>query len=789
MKSFILFLLLFVSGSVFSQAPYYDSLSSSLNKVMCLPYLGEMSTIATIVIQDASSDYISYKPQYTHTSNPAVLDTVTPGFFVSEVSNNPGVLKLQISGTPVGYGDFSLRLVFTTPSGDSVGIVLPSISVRLKPVITVDPYPVVCSGDGVVDLYKFVEPDGGNFIVDMVAYPHIVRADTMNSTFFEYDYNDGYCDDSYYFGITKYTSPTVTLNTTSTSCGVATGSVVAAITQGDAPIASQSCSNGIINQTTINSLAAGEYSYTCVDTNQCKVVTNFSITPTGTALNETVTNVTCNGGNNGSISVIPVGLTAPVSFIWSSGHSTSTVSNLVAGTYTVYAKDAAGCEVSKVITVSQPSKLSGNLNTLTYPTCGGSNGQLEIANMSGGVLPYTYLWSNSMTANSISNLNAGVYSVTVTDANGCIMSKSFGLSEDMAPMIDTKTVIPETCGMSNGSILVNFFTFGNDTITSINWSTGSTNKDLTNAAAGNYTCIATTQNNCKAVFYWNIPKSKPLQQDICMVTVDSLTSTNLVVWEKAQLVGIDYYNIYRETSNPGEYLLIDTVRAQNISIFNDVIASPDERSWSYRIGAVNFCGVEAPLSFPHRTIHLRTVDLGTSVQVNWNAYQGTSTTSYDIWRYSDANGWELANTVPSSTLTYIDPISFSTPGLDYLIEFTPVNPCHAEKAQDFNTTRSNRERNHFSTGNGTGNSNNGLGESSLTDIVVYPNPTTSVLNVKQTEAQLLTYRVLSVTGQELIKKISSSIEVQFDMSQFEAGTYLLEISNQDASIIKRIINQ
>lgn len=783
MKSILTILLLSFAFIGKAQTPFYDENASNANRIICAPYF-ELVSYGEFVFRDLSPETMIYKK--TLCSNYNVQDTSVSFFDVYVVSSITGELKLNIAGTPSAYGDFTLTIVLTTPGGDSVGIVLPSFSIRENPTITTDPNPIVCSGDGIVNLEDFIDPDGGTFMVDSDPISKYIRADTMSLTYYDYEYNDGYCTSYGSVFLNLYASPTVTMTTTQTVCGAATGSATASIVN-PSIVNSQTWTNGVVNQTSVNNLAAGQYSFYVEDTNTCVTTTNFTITAAGTSLNETVTNVLCFGGNNGSISVAPTGLTAPVTYLWSSGQSASTISNLVAGTYTVYVKDASGCEISKVITVSQPAQINAMLSTDVSPTCGASDGVVSVVNISGGSGAINALWSNGSTSTTITNISAGVYSVTLTDNNGCQLNKSMGLSENGAPTVANKTVLAEDCGQTNGGIILNFY--WSDTISSISWSNGATTKDITNVAAGNYVCTAINNHNCKSVFNWNVPKKKPKQQDICMVTVDSTTTTNLVVWEKVETIGIDYYNIYRETNTVGEYLLIDTVKAANISIFNDVVASPSERSWSYRVAAVNLCGEEGAPSFPHRTIHMNLVDGGSFVTLSWNAYQGTPLSMYDIWRHTDATGWQLAGSVPYTNLVYQDMISISEPGLDYLIEFVPLNPCHAEKAQDFNTTRSNRQNSNYQAGFGTGNSNNGLTEDYLNGITLFPNPTHEVVFIKQNDNNALKFNLTAINGQHIQSFESNAIETKVDLQSYKSGVYLLEITFNDTKLIKRIVKQ
>jgi hypothetical protein len=281
---------------------------------------------------------------------------------------------------------------------------------------------------------------------------------------------------------------------------------------------------------------------------------------------------------------------------------------------------------------------------------------------------------------------------------------------------------------------------------------------------------------------------KPELHPICIVTVDSATTTNLVVWEPVQPIGIAYYNIYRETSLPGEFIKIDTVQVTNLSVFNDVVASPIVRSWSYRISAVNGCEVEGPISPAHRTIHLNVVDLGSDIQISWNNYQGT--TDYNeqkLWRYTDAAGWVLAATLPVSAISFIDGVSFNEPGLDYMIELELNNQCTAViyKAQDFNTTRSNKDKGAFSAGQGTGDSNNSVDDAYMGSIEVYPNPAHDLLTIEQLEIMEMTLEIMTLSGQLVSTGLTSNI----DINRLESGSYLLVLRIGDRVETRRFVKQ
>lgn len=762
-----------------------------VNQTLCSNYSSEVQLFQPLEITDVDGDLITIVGMTS--SNQAVFPDAS--LYAGSTSSTGALNTYLYSSFGTAASGSSVITLEVTDGVDTVMITLPTVTVGETPTITLVSNPQICTSEGTVDLNQFVNPAGGIFDYDGDIYENsefnaIEEGYTTDgSVGINYSYSNGVCTSYEYLSINIFVSPTVTINTTTTACGSATGTANA-VAVGGAPVLTQSWSNGVTGTSSLSNLAAGQYMYYFVDTNNCSTTAAFSIDPIGVSINETVTNVVCHSQANGAITISQTGLTTPVSYVWSSGHTGTAVSGLAAGTYTVYATDANNCMISKTITVTQPEKLTFEAGVNSAPSCGASDGEIEVWGQSGGVPPYTTTWSNAVSGEINSNLAFGIYSATVTDANNCMAVKPVYLSENNSADI-SGLVIPAGCGGSDGKILVDIYSWSGDPIQSITWSNGATTEDLLNVPPANYVCTALVANTgCKGIKGWNIPVAKPLRQDICVITVDSLTTTNLIVWEKVQPIGIDYYSIYRETSTQGEYILIDTVKADNISLFNDVIASPSERSWSYKIGAVNVCGEEGPLSTAHRTIHLDLLDLGSnSVKVNWNAYEGTTAfTDYIVWRYTTANGWVQAGTVSNSTLSFTDTVDYSTPGLDYMVEFALTIPCSAEKAQDFNTVRSNRERGQFAAGDGVdGASSNSLDENYLNTIEMYPNPTSDKLTCVQEGNEHVTYTVFSLSGQLMQTCQSSQANTVLDLSSLNAGVYLVELKMKDIKITKRVV--
>ena len=117
-------------------------------------------------------------------------------------------------------------------------------------------------------------------------------------------------------------------------------------------------------------------------------------------------------------------------YLWSNGATTKDISGLTAGTYTVTVT-SGGCPVNGTYTVTQSAALNITISPGSVICNGATNGSIG-SSVSGGVAPYTYLWSNGATVSSISNLAAGTYTLTITDANGCASTKSATVQQTTA---------------------------------------------------------------------------------------------------------------------------------------------------------------------------------------------------------------------------------------------------------------------------------------------------------------------------------------------------------------------
>ena len=156
---------------------------------------------------------------------------------------------------------------------------------------------------------------------------------------------------------------------------------------------------------------------------------------------------------------------------------------------------------------------------------------------------------------------------------------------------------------------------------------------------------------------------------------------------------IDSFLIYRE-SGTNNYIQVGSVAYDSLSQFVDSTngINPNVTSYRYKISVLDTCGLESELSSFHETIFL-SVNQGVNGEnyLIWDAYEGFPLLYYYILRDSTAYGnWEVLDSVSSNNFIYADlnpPVS----GVNYVIEVLPPNTCTSTKAQDHNSTRSNRD--------------------------------------------------------------------------------------------------
>lgn len=279
------------------------------------------------------------------------------------------------------------------------------------------------------------------------------------------------------------------------SCnGTANGSVSITATGGSG-ITGYLWSNAA-NTNSITNLSGGTYAVTATDASGCTASTTVVVTePTVLSANISSTNIPCYGAQTGTASVAVTGGTTPYNYLWSNSATSSSISNMSAALYSVTVTDANFCTATLAANITQPaSPLSITVNSTNESCYGAQNGTANVS-AGGGTFPYNYLWSNTQTVSSLTNLSPGSYAVTVTDFNGCTATAATGVAAALPFVFTNITKTDVKCfGDNTGSISVT--ASGGAGISGYIWNTGTVTAALASLSAGTYTVTAIDVNNC-----------------------------------------------------------------------------------------------------------------------------------------------------------------------------------------------------------------------------------------------------------------------------------------------------
>lgn len=250
----------------------------------------------------------------------------------------------------------------------------------------------------------------------------------------------------------------------------------------------------------------------------------------------TVTSPTCNGFQNGSISIAVTGGASPYTWTWSGTSSGSggpspspiVISTLGAGTYNIsILSPSSGCSKNITVLVTQPNVLAASVTT-TNALCYGESGSIDLT-VTGGTLPYSYSWPDlpgSPDPEDRPSIMAGTFTVTTTDANGCFVTATAVVTQPAAPLSVASALVNVDCfGNTNGSI--NISTSGGTSPYTFDWADipGTSNiEDRTNLTPGSYQLQVTDANGCTNSQIFSI--TQPAALNITGVSVNPTCPSN-----------------------------------------------------------------------------------------------------------------------------------------------------------------------------------------------------------------------------------------------------------------------
>ncbi len=458
------------------------------------------------------------------------------------------------------------------------------------------------------------------------------------------------------------------------------------------------------------------------------------------------------------------------------------------------ATDTAGC--SQIFTYPNPiqvvgSSLSCSHNATinqsgTIAACIGGNVSLSASTSAS--IP-TYQWTmngvniGGATQSSYNAIATGNYAVIVYEDGFCpvisnIVAIAFTNPVPTIPLISDAGNL-QNCGQGNVTLTAN-----TNGAVSYLWNTGDTTSSLNVNQSGNYYVTATYSIGCQSTSApFNLNATDAINPGICMVSVDSLSNSNLIIWEVPVVNNIDSFLVYRETPQVNVYEKIGAVDYYDLSEFTDLGSNPQMQSYRYKLAVLDTCGGITNLSDLHKTIHLQIFPgTGNNRQLSWTNYEGINVTSYEIYRKFPADlNFQLLTTIAGNLTTFTD-INPAQANADYRIEIVLPQNCNSSDRAAYGKSKSNVGSNQgiLPAWSGVGIQSN----IAISQLIVYPNPSTGIINLEWESATngLLSIKMINALGQAIYTNVKQSnfgknkIELETNLAK---GIYLLEISDDN----------
>lgn len=309
--------------------------------------------------------------------------------------------------------------------------------------------------------------------------------------------------------------------------GFATGAINIDVVGGTAPYTFL-WSNGASTED-IAAISAGQYNVVVTDSLGCTKNLAVTITQsTEIVITAITTPVECYGDNDATIAVTLSGGTAPYQTQWSNLAVGLNQNNLSPGDYTITVTDALGCQ--KLLTINIPSPPIFDVNPVVNNiSCFGANDGSIALNFVGGIAPVNLVWSDGSPAGTIrNNLGPGTYSVVITDAKPCTISRTFTILEPQLLVLSANITNALDCNNANTGAINLLVSGGTPPFTTV-WNNGVSTEDLTNIPAGNYSVIVTDSNGCSTSGQYSITRPSPI-----VLAVNTTTTANCAAQSATQ---------------------------------------------------------------------------------------------------------------------------------------------------------------------------------------------------------------------------------------------------------------
>jgi hypothetical protein len=346
-------------------------------------------------------------------------------------------------------------------------------------------------------------------------------------------------------------------------------------------------------------------------------------------------------------------------------------------------------------------------------------------------------------------------------------------------------------GLSGSQFAISYYLYLNDGTSSVASLEGTGNAlDFgLFTTAGTYKCKAkydTTSGACMTNMLDSaivtVTGNPPTAPYICMVTYDTATSKNKIIWDKPTGVyNLSHYNIYKQTYQSNVYTKIGQVPFSSMSTFVDTASHPLIHWDRYELSVTDTNGVESALSSDHMTIHLDVSSGFTGFNLTWNSYVGFTFLSYRIHRQHGSGPWILIDSVAadSYTLLYTDPY-FESGATYYYIEVVRPYPCYpTDKSTDYQSVNSNVAL----------SAPLGIGENTQSGMRIYPNPATDKLFIVNQASGNFDATISSMDGRVLGIYSLNGTKAVLDVSDLPEGLYIIKIHSGQGFLVNKFLKE
>lgn len=345
----------------------------------------------------------------------------------------------------------------------------------------------------------------------------------------------------------------MTENIPATCLGAENGSITVNANNGLAPY--QYTWSNDVNSAINDDIAAGSYTVTVTDSNDCTNSATFVVeTNTSFTLSlDSVRNITCFNDTTGFASVE---LNNDYTYLWSNGSTSSQLNNVAAGIYSIVATDSEGCESQPLsIEITQGPQIIANIIVEDTLLCFGDSLGLLSLGLDGGNGDLTYTWSSGDTSLVLDSLSIGTYTISINDSEGCLETYTYNVTNSPLILTDSISIQNISCfGQEDGSII--FFPSGGFGMLDLIWSNGSSSDTLTSLNGGNYVVTVTDENNCTVIDTFTVVEPLALTA-VATVTDESIAGAKDGAITLEVTGGTEPYTIY--WNNGDSTLTIDSL--------------------------------------------------------------------------------------------------------------------------------------------------------------------------------------------------------------------------------------